>query len=211
VERVRVTNDNGFWIWWLRLLALLYNYSQLLQLTITLDLRGLTASSSTIDSCKRPLLFPINLQQGPHRNKLSFVTHIVIDTCLQFRCLVLDVCYFLTRLSRKTFTKLLPSNEYPRYNTLHLPNISLTSIPTNLNIVIHISWQSFSKYVDTLCIQVVVNVFKYKMVLVHPVCNIEYGVIKTRIDRGVRCEEPLHSCRRQVVKGDSPAIRYWAT
>jgi hypothetical protein len=28
-----VTNKNGFWIWWLDLLALLYNYTWLLQLT----------------------------------------------------------------------------------------------------------------------------------------------------------------------------------
>jgi hypothetical protein len=36
---VSVTNNNGFWIWWLGLLALLYNYNQLWQLTISDCLR----------------------------------------------------------------------------------------------------------------------------------------------------------------------------
>jgi hypothetical protein len=35
-----VTSDNGLWIWWSDLLALLYKYSQLLQFTINLDRQG---------------------------------------------------------------------------------------------------------------------------------------------------------------------------
>jgi hypothetical protein len=36
---VGVTNNNGFWIWWLDLLALFYNYTELRQLTINASLR----------------------------------------------------------------------------------------------------------------------------------------------------------------------------
>jgi hypothetical protein len=42
VSAAGVTYDNGFWISWLDLLALLYNYNQLLKLTINLDRWGLS-------------------------------------------------------------------------------------------------------------------------------------------------------------------------
>jgi hypothetical protein len=97
---VSVTNNSGFWIWWLDLLPLLYNYNKLLQLRISLQLNpsSLTveaslhsAARSTTD-CKRPSLSPIKLRQGPRtentlRTRYPSNSSIVIELCLCCRCI----------------------------------------------------------------------------------------------------------------------------
>jgi hypothetical protein len=118
---VSVTNNNGFWIRWLDLLAFrlqLHTSQSILTAEGSLH----SASRSTTDS-KRPSLSPVHLRHGPRtentlRTPYSSNSSTVIEVSLRCRYTetVAFYCCLRIRWRENVFSDPLPSDRYIRYN-----------------------------------------------------------------------------------------------